>query len=538
MNAYQELDGIIPAADRDLLTGTLRERWGFDGVVVSDYLSVRQIESYHHCAADGEGAASLALHAGIDVELPTTDCYGGPLLAAVRSGLVAEAAVDTAVRRVLRTKVDLGLFERPYVPVERAATVFAAPEHRQLARRIAERSMVLLRNDGVLPLRADVGTVAVVGPNAAAARHLFGDYTLPSHVETLLAAPDGDDAFDAFGAAVDRAVLAERADDVRAVTVLQALIERLGDRVRYAQGCEVMGDSAGFDEAVALAAESDVAVLVVGDRSGLVESCTSGESRDRSSLDLPGVQEDLARAVVATGTPVVTVLVAGRPCGSAWLHEHCAAVLMAWMPGEQGGAAIADVLVGAVNPGGKLPVSFPRSAGHLPTYYGHKPSGGRSNWHTDYVDGPVGPLYPFGHGLSYTDTVVSDASVSPAEVSWHGTLTAEATVTNTGDREGDEVLQLYVRRRRASVTRPVLELKGFVRVPLAAGASRRVRFEVPLGQLGFYDRALDYVVEPGVVEVLVGTSARELVEAGSTTVVADPAGRPPRKAFDGSVTVI
>jgi beta-glucosidase len=542
MNAYQELDGLVPAADRDLLTGILREQWGFDGIVVSDYFSVRQLESYHHLVGDREGAAALALQAGIDVELPTTDCYGGPLVAAVRAGLVDEATVDTAVRRVLRTKVDLGLFEQPYVEAERAATFFGTPEQSRLARRIAERSLVLLRNDGVLPLAAGGrrggggGTVAVVGPNADEARHLFGDYTLPAHVETLLEASEG---FDPFDTPVDGDTLAERVEEVRAVTVREALAARLGDdRVRYAPGCAVNdGWRGGFDEAVALAAAADVVVLVVGDRSGLVEACTTGESRDRASLDLPGVQEDLARAVVATGTPVVTVLVAGRPCGSAWLHEHCAAVLMAWVPGEQGGEAIADVLTGAVNPGGKLPVSYPRSAGHLPTYYGHKPSGGRSHWHGDYVDGPVGPLYPFGHGLSYTEFALSDVAVGPAEVSWCGELTVEATVTNTGDRTGDEVLQLYVRRRRASVTRPVLELKAFARVGLEPGASRAVRFAVPLGQLGFYDRQLDHVVEPGPVEVLVGTSAHDVVEAGTVTVVADPTGRPPRKAFDGSVTV-
>jgi len=231
------------------------------------------------------------------------------------------------------------------------------------------------------------------------------------------------------------------------------------------------------------------------------------------------------------------VLVAGRPLASARLHEHCAAVLMAWLPGHQGGAAVAEVLAGDVSPGGKLPITYPRSTGQVPVYYGHKVSGGRSHWKRDYVDSPAAPLYPFGHGLSYTTFALSDASTARSELSWHDPVTTTVTVTNTGDRAGDEVVQLYVRDPVASVTRPVLELKSFVRVGLAPGESRTVTFDTPVGQLGFYDRDLDYAVEPGRIDVFVGTSSADLVDAGSVTVIADPDGRPPAKMYDGSVKI-
>ena len=536
MHAYNEIDGIPLLADRGLLTGVLREEWGFAGCVVADYFAVRQLNDYHHLAADAEEAAALALDAGLDVELPGTDCFGEPLLRAVRRGRVPETRIDAAVARVLRDKFDLGLFEHPYVDAERAAAAVDTPAHRRLARTLARKSLVLLRNDGILPLAAGRVRVAVIGPNADSARHLFGDYTYPAHVESLAEILRS-------GRNVFSMPLDERHElgdpDTDAVTVLAALQARFGPSVHHAPGCGVNDDDrGGIADAVELAADADVAVLVMGDKAGLTDDCTSGESRDVSSLDLPGVQEELARAVIATGTPVVLVLVAGRPTGSAWLHERCAAVLMAWLPGQEGGHAIAEVLSGDAAPGGKLPISYPRSVGQLPVYYGHKASGGRSHWKGDYVDSPAAPLHPFGHGLSFTTFALSGASVGPAEVAWNGAVTTTVTVANTGDRAGDEVVQLYVRDPVASVTRPVLELASFARVELAAGEARTVTFVTPVGQLGFYDRQLAYVVEPGRLDLFVGTSSADLVEAGHVTVVADPTGRPPGKAYDGSVTIV
>ena len=535
MNAYVELDGVVCGADRELLTGLLREHWGFDGCVVSDYFSVRQLADYHRIAGGGEEAAAMALNAGLDVELPGTDCYGDPLLRALEEGLVAAAVFELAVRRLLRLKFELGLFERPFVDVADVAAATDTPAHRDLALQLARKSMVLLSNDGVLPLAPGSGSVALIGPSADSARHLMGDYAYAAHIESLLEMQQaGRNVFSMpIAAGVDIGAAA-----ARAATVLDALGERLGANVRFAAGCDVGGDSRdGFDEAVALAAASDVAVLVVGDKSGLTDDCTSGEGRDRSSLDLPGVQEELVRAVVATGTPVVAVIVSGRPCGSEWLHEHCAAVLAAWLPGQEGGEAIAEALTGELNPGGKLPISHPRSAGQIPVFYGHKLSGGRSHWKGDYVDGPSAPLYPFGHGLSYTTFALEGVRLRRDVAHWNESIEVDVTVRNTGDRTGDEVVQLYIRDPQASVTRPVLELKGFQRAELAAGESRRLTFALPVGQIGFYDRSLAYVVEPGVVEVFVGTSSNDLVEAGSVRVVADPSGARVEKAFDGSVTL-
>jgi beta-glucosidase len=533
MHAYNELDGVPCAASPELLTELLRGAWGFDGCVVSDYFAVRQLERYHRLAADGPEAGATALAAGIDVELPSTDCYGAPLREAVERGLLAESDVDVAVRRVLAAKFSLGLFEQPYVDAQAAAGAAGAGPQRALARTIAAKSLVLLRNDGVLPLAGSAQTVAVIGPNADELRNLLGDYSYPSHVESLNEmARSGGNVF-SIGLP-DRLDLGDPLP--AAPTVLEALRARLGERVRYARGCDVAGTSrSGFDEAVAVAAEADVAVLVLGDRPGLTDDSTSGESRDRASLDLPGVQEDLARAVLATGTPVVLVLVAGRPCGSAPLHDGCAAVLLAWLPGEEGADAIADALVGASSPGGKLPITFPRRAGQIPTDYAHKVSGGRSHWKGDYVDSPARPLYPFGHGLGYTTFAVSDARVETPSVGWNESIVVRARVRNTGERAGEEVVQLYVRDPVATITRPVLELKSFVRIELDAGEAATVTFGVPVGQLGFHDRSLAYVVEPGAFELFVGTSSDDLVLAGAATVLAE--GPPPEKAFDSTVSV-
>jgi beta-glucosidase len=277
--------------------------------------------------------------------------------------------------------------------------------------------------------------------------------------------------------------------------------------------------------------------MVMGDKAGLTDDCTSGEARDRASLDLPGVQEDLVRAVVATGTPVVVVLVAGRPCGSTWLHDHCAAVVMAWLPGQEGAGAIADVLTGQVNPGGKLPISYPRSVGQVPVFYGHKVSGGRSHWKGDYVDLPSSPRYPFGHGLSYTTFSVDEILVKREQLTAADVGTIEARISNTGPVAGDEVIQLYIRDPQAALTRPVLELKNFVRVSLQPGESKTVTFQLPIAQFGYYDRDGVYVVEPGSIEVFIGTSSADLTEAGTLTIVPGQTGGSVAKAFDGTVSV-
>ncbi|WFF00005.1 glycoside hydrolase family 3 N-terminal domain-containing protein [Micromonospora sp. WMMD964] len=536
MAGYHELDGIPCHADDDLLADVLRRQWGFTGSVVSDYFAVNDLHSYHHFAQDKQQAATLALGAGVDVELPATDVYAVALTRALDAGDVSEARLDEAVARVLRHKFELGLFEAPYVDEDAVAVAVNAQRHRTVALEIARRSLVLLKNDGVLPLLAEAGSVALIGPNADDARHLLGDYSFAAHIEALTEARERRGLLGEMMTIPDDLEIDESTDGVP--TVRDELTVRLGDRVRYAPGCDVLDPStAGFDEAVAVAAAADVAVLVLGDRSGLTPRATTGESRDRSSLDLPGVQEDLVRAVVATGTPVVVVLVAGRPVGSDFLHDRAAAVLMAWLPGETGAQAIAEVLLGEVNPSGRLPISYPRSVGQLPVFYGHKVSGGRSHWHGDYVDSPVTPRYCFGHGLGYSSFIVEEATVRHPQVRAGDSVGVDVVVTNAGRRAGEEVVQLYVRDPQASVTRPVLELKGFVRVSAAGGQRVAVRFDLPTGQLGFYDRRLDYTVEPGQIEVYVGFSAQDRTLAGRFVISADADRSPTPKVFTGTAEV-
>jgi len=278
-----------------------------------------------------------------------------------------------------------------------------------------------------------------------------------------------------------------------------------------------------------------VAVMVMGDKAGLTDDSTTGESRDRVSLDLPGVQEELVEAVVATGTPVVLVLVGGRPMASERAHENSSAVVMAWLPGAEGAAAIADVLVGAYNPGGKLPISYPRTAGQIPVYHSHKVSGGRSHWKGDYVDSPSSPLYPFGHGLSYTSFAIDESKVEPSQIGMDGSVTVTTRITNTGDHDGEEVVQVYVRDLEASVTRPVSELKAFARVEVPAGESRTVTFTLDAGQFGFHGLDMEYVVEPGEFELYVGGSVGDRQRAGRFTIM--DGGGSAEVAFQGRVTI-
>ncbi len=503
MHAYDDVDGVPCVASRFLFTEVLRDRWGFEGTVVSDYWGIDEIITAHGMTHDRATAAALALEAGVDVELPTVSYYSGPLAEALASGLVSEAAVDTATARVLRAKFELGLFEDPYVDPEKAGLPLA--DDRALAREVARQSMVLLSNNGVLPLRPGLGSVAVIGPNADSARNLLGDYAHVVHMEALV-------EMGGFGTKLPEGFTVENELEGQP-TILDAIRSRLGAStvVRFAAGCGIIdGDDKGIDEAVAAASGADVAIVVVGEKSGLTVDCTCGESRDRMEIGLPGRQGDLVAAVAATGTPIVLVLVAGRPLAVESEAASAAAVIHAWVPGEEGPEALADVLFGTTNPGGKLPITVPRRAGQVPIYYGHKPSGGRSNWRGPYVDGSNEPLWPFGFGLSYTQFEVRELRLDPQSVPIDGVFEASVEVANVGDRAGDEVVQLYVRDEDASVTRPTKELRGFKRVRLAAGEARRVRFRLAVEQLAFTGVDGRPRLEPGRVTVMAGSSSRDL----------------------------
>ena len=529
MNGYHELDGVPCGANEWLMTDLLRGEWGFDGTVVSDYFAVDQLDVYHHLVEGKAAAAVTALSAGIDVELPRTNCFGGPLRSAIDDGELAIDVVDRAVERVLRAKFALGLFEQPTVDVSGAAAVTRTSHQIAIADRVAADSLVLVKNDGVLPLAAPA-RVALIGPNGDDARNLFGDYSYPAHYESLKELLRS--GTDVLGDPVPASAQVDETDALADVpTVLAEVVGRLPDsEVLHVRGCDVnSNDRSGFDDAVAAAAKADVAVMVMGERSGLTDDCTTGESRDVSSLDLPGVQEELVRAVAATGTPLVIVLVSGRPVGSPAVHDAASAVLMAWLPGERGAPAIADALVGRRSPGGKLPVSFPRSSGQVPVFYAHKVSGGRSHWKGRYVDLSNEPLYPFGHGLSYSSFDIEpradDAVAAVGDV-----VEIRVAVTNTGTVRADEVVQLYFRDPAASVTRPVRELCGFRRVTLDAGEMAEVVFELAVNTLGFAGRDHSYGVEAGLIELSAGSSSDDVVPAG-TIVITGPEWAPVDRVF-------
>lgn len=507
MNSYSEIDGIPCACSEELLTNVLRREWGFKGIVVSDYFAIDVLRSYHRVAKDKAHAAKLALQAGIDIELPQIDCYY-ELKRLIENGELSESVLDEAVLRVLTMKFRLGLFEKPYV--EESVSL---PKHYDLALEVARKSIVLLKNDGILPLKKGL-KVALVGPNSKNVRNLFGDYSYYTHIKALLETAN-------LGVTINAPTFNLKKveeivnNELKSVMSVYDALKNEGIDVEWAEGCGVLeGDENSIGEAVKIAERCDVIIAVMGDRSGLTKDCTSGESRDSANLRLPGIQEELLLELAKTKKPIVLVLVTGRPYALGNVESKMSAILEAWLPGEAGGQAIVDVLLGKVNPSGKLPISFPRSAGQIPVFHYVKPSGGRSHWHKDYVDELVEPLYPFGHGLSYTRFEYSNFRIEQERVPTAGQVVVKVDVKNVGDREGDEIVQLYVGREHASVTRPVKELKGFARLHLEPGQKKTVLFKIHTDVLAYYDRKMELVVEPGVYKFMVGTSSSDIKFVG------------------------
>ena len=478
MTSFNEIGGVPSHANRWLVTTLLRDEWKFPGFVVSDWTGVEELRN-HGVAGSRADAGKVALEAGVDMDM-VSRIYLEDLPALVRAGRIPIATVDAAVRRVLAGKRALGLFDDPYrgSRVERERSVLLAPEQRQLARTVAQEAIVLLKNDGnLLPLGPTRHTLAVIGPLA-------------------------DDHVAALGS------WAGRGDPHDAVTPLEGIKARAGagTEVRYAKGCGILDSTtAGFAEAVALARQAEVGLLVLGEAGDM-----SGEAASRSSLALPGVQQQLLEAVQATGTPVVLILMNGRPLTVQWAADHVPAIVEAWFLGVETGPALAGVLFGDVSPSGKLPVTFPRAVGQIPIYYNHKNTGrpaGTDKYTSKYTDLPSSPLFPFGHGLSYTSFEYKELKLSAPTITPGGTLKVSATVTNTGAREGAEVAQLYVHDGVGTVTRPVRALAGFRRVSLKPGESRTVEFALTPKELGLYDQRMKFVVEPGKFRVYVGGSS-------------------------------
>ena len=516
MSAFNSLQEVPASANPFTLTQILRGEWGFRGFVVSDWTSIPELRN-HGIALDDATAARKALTAGVDMDMQG-NLYATVLAAQVRSGKIPESVVDEAARRVLRVKFAMGLFDHPYADESKSPIKNLDPEHVDLARRVAEESFVLLKNDPpsggsapLLPFASHPMTIALVGPLADSAENMLGSWSLDGKPEEV-------------------------------VTLRAALAERLGanqGKLLYAKGTEINTDSeGGFAEAVSDAQQADVVVVALGEDAKWM----TGEAGSRVHVDLPGNQEKLLNAVAATGKPVVLVVFSGRPLVLNWAAKSVPAILEAWFPGVQAGPALVRTLFGDVNPSGRLTTSFPRATAQEPLYYdalntGRPAEGGLWNRKTDlsrppqtpdekyvsrYVDMPNSPLYPFGYGLSYTTFAYSKVTVSAASLSAealnrdNATLSVSAEVENTGSRAGSEVVQLYIRQQGTSVARPVRELEGFQKVTLAPGESKRVEFTLGREQLAFWNIDMKDVVEPADVTVWVGGSSVEGSEAGFT----------------------
>ncbi|MDQ1523787.1 MAG: beta-glucosidase [Pyrinomonadaceae bacterium] len=522
MSAFNDLNGVPTSANPFTLTTVLRGEWKFDGIVVSDYESVKELMN-HALAADEREAARLALTAGVDIEM-VSRLYNQHGEALLKERKLTLATIDEAVRRVLRIKFRLGLFERPYADEARERAVVMRAEHVAAARTVAARSLVLLKNErGALPLAKDLKSIAVVGPLADSPKDMLGSWTGDGRAEdavTLLqgikakVSPQTKVSYVKGVAVEGRGVTGNY--DAPPPTASNAGGTNVAQSSDEARNSVTPTDRDGIADAVRLARAADVTVVAVGESAEM-----SGEAASRTSLDLPGRQLELIQAIHATGKPYVVVLMNGRPLTINWLAENAPAILETWFAGTQGGHAIADVLFGDVNPGGKLPVTFPRAVGQLPLYYNHKRTGRPptdQKYTSKYLDVPWTPLYPFGYGLSYTQFRLSDLRLSAQSIRPDGQLTASVELENTGARAGDEVVQLYLRDVAASVTRPVKELKGFERVTLAPGERRRVEFRLTPAHLGFYNRALRFTVEPGDFKVFAGTSSADGLEASFKVV--------------------
>lgn len=490
MASFNEIGGVPSSASKFLLTKILRDEWKFDGFVVSDWNSVGELIP-HGVAKDLKQAAELSINAGLDMDMEANAYYNN-MAALIKEGKVSQKTVDESVRRILRIKFRLGLFDDPYkyCDAEREKKTLMSKEIVKATLETAREAIVLLKNENnLLPLKKDLKKIAVVGPLADSKDNPLGGW-------------DG------------------QGNPTDAVTVLEGIKNKLGKNVEitYAEGCSIVDKNKdGFKKAIDAVKESDVAIVVVGEDRGM-----SGEASARATLDLPGVQENLVEEIQKTGKPVVVVLMNGRPLTITWIQKNVSAVLETWYLGIQAGNAIADVLFGDYNPNGKLSVTFPRYVGQVPIYYNHKNTGrpyDPNNHYTSYyMDLENTPLYPFGYGLSYTTFDYSDLSLNKNQIKKDESLTVTVNVKNSGTRDGEEVVQLYIRDLVGSVTRPVKELKDFAKIFLKAGETKKVEFTITPEKLKFYDINMNYVVEPGDFKVFVGKNSVDVKEASFTVV--------------------
>lgn len=484
MTSFNEVDGVPATGSKYLMTDILKEEWGFDGFVVTDYTSINEMIP-HGIVANEYEAGELAINAGVDMDMQG-GVYQEHLEDLVKNGEVDEEQINEAVSRILRTKYMLGLFEDPYrySNEKREKELVMSKEHLAAARKIARKSIVLLKNEAnTLPLRKDVKSIAVIGPLANSKKEMIGSWSAAG-------------------------------DYTKAITLLEGIRAAVSPstKINYAKGSNINDDSTQWiSEAVNQAKQSDIVILALGE-----EALMSGEAASRASIDLPGVQQQLAQAIHDTGKPLVVVLMNGRPLTINWLNENVNSILETWFLGTQAGHAIADVLFGAYNPAGKLPVTFPQSVGQIPLFYNNKNTGrpmSDQKYTSKYLDVSNEPLYPFGYGLSYTYFTYSNLKTAKASYNMGEEIEITVTVTNSGKVAGEEVVQLYVQDLVGSVTRPIKELKGFKKISLAPGETARVDFKLNKEDLAFYTRNMEFKAEPGTFKVFVGGNSRDVLEA-------------------------
>ena len=494
MATYPAIDGVPTHSSDWILTKILREEMGFQGLVLSEGSGISTL-IYEHIAPDQKKAGELAIKAGVDVGISYETAYMQPMIENVREGRVSMAYIDRAVSRILRQKFRLGLFDHPFVDPDHAVQVTHTKQSQELALTVAREGIVLLKNEkNLLPLKKNIKSIALIGPNADDELNILGDYVphkIPQHV----------------------------------VTIREGIQNKVGPavRVEYVKGCDVIGTKRNeIEKARAAAKNAAVAVVVVGENAREAEDATDGEGYDVASLDLTGMQEELVEAVAATGTPTVVVLVNGRPLSVRWIAEHVPAVVEAWLPGEQGGNAVADILFGDVNPSGRLAITVPRHSGQLPVFYNYKPSKEywiKGGWGKRYVDMSPLPLWEFGYGLSYTEFEYSNLRIEEPKVHTGGDVRISVEVRNAGERAGAEVAQLYIRDLISSVTTPVKQLRGFAKVALEPGEKKTVRYVLTPEDLSLLNRQLVRVIEPGEFKVMIGHSSEDIRLTGSFEVV-------------------
>ncbi len=542
MNTYGSIDNDLVIGSKAILTELLREEMGFDGVVVSDYMSINKMVDLK-VSASPEEAGIQALKAGLDLELPMSYGYTDKMLALMQDDKEAQEALDRAVQKVLEAKIKLGLMEHPSGRKDWLESAYDREKIEPVNLKLARESIVLLKNDGVLPLKKDVKKIAVIGPHGDSIRLLFGCYTYPAAYER--------DITNAFAEMPGMQAVSRKNEENpykmpylpgatvrgsspyieeqlkkhyegRTISILDAIREKCpAAEVEYVRGCDVAGnDRSGFEEAAAKAEWADIVILVGGSKYGWGVNCTTGEGIDCDHIGLTGVQEELFARIQETGTPVIYVHMDIKPLSSPKIAEKSNAILENWFPGETGGRALADVLFGDYNPAGRLPITAPRSAGQIPIYSGQRNgSGYRPLGMTiaKYVEGSKTPLYPFGYGLSYTEFAYSDLSVTP-EVRADGMVEVSATVRNCGERDGEEVVQVYVTDELASMLRPAQELAGFHRIALKAGEAKRICFTLRADQFAFLDRQMDWTVEAGDMTVKIGGSSTDICLEGKFVI--------------------